>query len=218
MGRTFKKVKKRKSRISASQSMCPWCGSMDEKPKLFLEGWFRYQCRECGRYYESYFKRFISASFIWFLNIFIIFFTHRRPTVFLLWISGFLFVYVIIIVCKTPYRRSISTKEYEYYPEEFLGIAEMDWLSHREGGLRFPNLTIWNHYILGVCFVDAEGKPVSQTGYIRVNKRLFRKTRKIYQITDNIKYDEKTMSEFVVFYKRKRVGKGRMISNGKRSN
>lgn len=217
MGRTFKKVKKRKSRISASQSMCPWCGSEETKFLGFGSGWFECQCSDCQHNFRPYkgWIVIIDLSIYFSLRMF---FTSDDPTIltFILGIIGFsLFVYRYVYLTRMPYKRII---ERGYKSEEFLGIAEMDWLSHREGGLRFPNLIIWNHYILGVCFVDAEGKPVSQTGYIRVNKRLFRRTRKIYQITDNIKYDEKTMSEFVVFYKRKRVGKGRMISNSKRSN
>lgn len=118
------------------------------------------------------------------------------------------FLWLFVYLDKMPYKR---VKNSDYIPEEFLGFANITWLSHREGGLRLPNLTIWNHYILGVCFIDDEGKPISQTGYIRVNKMFLKKTRKIYRITDNFQYDKERMGRFAVFYKEKRVGTGNMI-------
>lgn len=119
------------------------------------------------------------------------------------------YLWLLVHLNKMPYKRA---KNSDYIPEEFLGFANITWLPHREGGLRLPNLTIWNHYILGVCFIDDEGKPISQTGYIRVNKMFLKKTRKIYRITDNFQYDKERMGRFAIFYKEKRVGTGIMLS------
>lgn len=193
--------------------MCPWCGREEHKRDIF-GGVFYYECCECHHNFRAYNGWMILDTGIWFFAIFCVICYKNgidKIVVYILGIISLVFsIWLIIYLEKMPYKR---VRKRDYIPEEFLGVAEINWFPYKQGGLRFPDLTIWNHYILGVCFVDTDGKPISQTGYIRMDKIMFKKTKKIYRITDNIKYDNETMSEFIVFYKRKQVGTGHMLSD-----
>lgn len=211
MGRTFREIIQELKKVSQCQPMCPWCGSEEAKSDRLETGWFNYKCCECHNSFRSYRGWIIiDVGICFFIVMFCVLSFHATLAYIAGIISLVLFIWHIIYLEKMPYKR---VQKRDYIPEEFLGVAEINWFPHKQGGLRFPDLTIWNHYILGVCFVDTDGKPISQTGYIRMDKIMFKKTKKIYQITDNIKYDNETMSEFIVFYKRKQVGTGHMLSD-----
>lgn len=209
MGRSFKRILRGFNKISDCQPMCPWCGSENAKPNFF-NGRYNYICGICNQHFRAYTGWLTVFILIICTCIFLLsLYNKKEIPLYIIGIISFCLIGHAIFIYKMPYKR---VKNSDYIPEEFLGFANITWLPHREGGLRLPNLTIWNHYILGVCFIDDEGKPISQTGYIRVNKMFLKKTRKIYRITDNFQYDKERMGRFAIFYKEKRVGTGIMLS------
>lgn len=194
-----------------TQFICPWCGSESFERK-FGTGHSRwcFRCLDCNRYFRLYY-----GYVIWLLLycILLLLFAYgildRSIAVMLAWV---MIVPYVMTVVKMPTKRVLmGDKYYSYYPEQLLGVAQITWSKYREGGLRCPRFTVWNHYILPICFVNEQGMPISQVGYARINRIWFRKEKRIMRITDNYRYDPAVMKEFVIFYNRRIVARGRMV-------
>ena len=192
------------------QYICPWCGSdkyqavSDIGPNRLCS-----RCSDCKKCFE------ICYGFLfWYILslAFLVLYLYRILPEDICWILGsFCFIWGIISSIKMPVKRMRMKKEYTFYPEQLLGVAQITWFKYREGGLCCPRFTVWNHYILPICFVNKQGMPISQVGYTRINRIWFRKEKRIMRITDNYRYDPAEMKEFVIFYNRRIVARGRMV-------
>lgn len=194
-----------------TQLICPWCGgeNFERKNGTGHSKWC-FKCLDCNRYFRLYYGYMIWPCLYCILLLLTAYgLFDSSLAIILAWIMA---VPYALTVAKMPMKRvSMGEKYYVYYPEQYLGMAQIIWYKYSEGGLRFPHITIWNHYILPICFINEQGIPISQVGYARINKIYLKKERRIMQVTENYKYNPTEMKEFVIFYNRRIIARGKMI-------
>lgn len=195
-----------------SQYVCPWCGSENFQNKKGIgHSKFCFQCLDCNRYFRLYYG-YIIWIFLYTILFLLLAYNILDKSFAIALAYGMILPYILTVI-KMPVKRVLmGDKYYPYTPEQTLGIAQITWLRHNKGGLLFPHLTIWNHYILPICFIDEDGTALSQVGYARINRIWFRKEKKITRITDNYRYDPAIMKKFVIFYNKKIVAQGKITS------
>ncbi len=79
--------------------------------------------------------------------------------------------FIIIVLLTQNYYPVFKKGERKCASEPLLGRATVKWYTLRKGGIGLPRLRLVNNMIFPVCFVDKEGKPVSQTMLVRIRKK-----------------------------------------------
>lgn len=79
--------------------------------------------------------------------------------------------FIIIVLLTQNYYPVFKKGEHKCASEPLLGKATVKWYTLRKGGIGLPRLRLVNNMIFPVCFVDKEGKPVSQTMLVRIRKK-----------------------------------------------
>lgn len=124
--------------------------------------------------------------------------------------------YMVINASHYPMRR-IQTRPRQ--KERSIGRANIRWYSVKEGGVGLAKLRIIDNMIFPVCFLDATGKPVSQTVCVRLHKRgsLFWRKAKVKIISEDLwkadsegKTPWEKAEKFVIFNNKEIVGEGRI--------
>ena len=140
------------------ETKCPWCGKIlkehdecDEKVKFCCSIGVGLFVVVGGIFFaipllKPHRVRFLEGSDILIPLMFVVLLTHNYYPVF-----------------KKGERKCAS--------EPLLGKATVKWNTLRKGGIGLPRLRLVNNMIFPVCFVDKEGKPVSQTMFVRIRKK-----------------------------------------------
>lgn len=206
---------------------CPWCGEIfrPAEDQNLYKGTKAILSRCCAKpvvdakFFSGEVRCFTAVIILLFIVEFII--SHGR----LYYAPGIAMIILILYSktigfheCYKRYHNGAKGKNV-FLAEKFLGWADIDWYSMNQGGIGLPSFRIGDNRIVVVCFVDSEGKPVSQTLCVRIQKKLLFlwKRAKIFLISDSLwKLDEngrepwEQAEKFVIFNNGLAVGRGRI--------
>lgn len=140
------------------ETKCPWCGKILEEHD---------ECDGNVKFYCSLgVGIFIVIGTLFFIALM---FRGRRATYHE---GGSIIIPVGTVVLLTHNYYPVFKKgEHKCASEPLLGKATVKWYTLRKGGIGLPRLRLVNNMIFPVCFVDKEGKPVSQTMFVRIRKK-----------------------------------------------
>ena len=130
-------------------------------------------------------------------------------------------IYGFLNAKKMPFKRyklkgqenQVSTKGKK------IGRANVVWYKVRQGGIEYPYIRILSNMIFPVCFVNAEGTPVSQTVCVRLQKRFlyFWRNAGVRLITEDLwkadadgKVPWEKAEKFLIFNCGEVIGEGRI--------
>ena len=185
-------------KVNKSFVICNWCKKEVKPNKIFLEYFFGVITLVVASYFVC--KIWSSWSILLVLVLVALF---------------------AIFTNRITYVRSMKYENWgdEEIKEMFLGKADICWYSGREGGIGLPRLRIRNNMIFPVCFVNAEGVPVSQTVCVRLQKRFlyFWRNASVKLITEDLwKADAEGRKPwekarmFWIFNRGEKIGEGRI--------
>lgn len=201
---------------------CPWCGEVLKFSQNYIEKKSEKfdMCAYCKNYIRLY--RYSSEQFIGvFMFGILSYFVYQLSAGWMIMLLSLLSLLFLFYASSMTYIRGLNPNGYGIEPpeEEILGRADIRWYSANEGGIGFPYLRITNNTIFPVCFVDANGVPVSQTICVRLQKRFvyfWRRTR-VCLINEDIwkkdsegKFPWEKSEKFLIFNRGQKIGEGKI--------
>ena len=134
--------------------------------------------------------------------------------------SDILIPLMFVVLLTHNYYPVFKKGERNCASEPLLGKATVKWYTLRKGGIGLPRLRLVNNMIFSVCFVDKEGKPVSQTMLVRIRKKFgflwtgakvhLAVTDKFWTKDKNGKDPWKRAEKMVIFNNREIVGEAKL--------
>ena len=207
---------------------CPWCGYVFNEANVIPQNKYeKYAalCENCRKWScSSFWKGELFVIYVSCLLLFFILMFEKE-----LWtikyaipsaVMPFL-LYLILNATKIPLFRYIQSDTIfgKYTSSAYLGRASVRWYRVKEGGIGFPYLRLINNMIFPVCFVNAEGVPVSQTVCVRLQKRFlyFWRNAGVRLITEELwkadvdgKVPWEKAEKFLIFNCGEVIGEGRI--------
>ena len=126
----------------------------------------------------------------------------------------------MVILLTHNYYPVFKKGERKCASEPLLGKATVKWYTLRKGGIGLPRLRLVNNMIFPVCFVDKEGKTVSQTMLVRIRKKFgffwtgakvhLAVTDKFWKKDKNGKDPWERAEKMVIFNNREIVGEAKL--------
>lgn len=210
---------------------CPWCGNIYYESDETCADREMQLCESCGRKVRSQFNFKNNEYTLIILSCFVIDIVlsivqivletlfpvtemfHIRAIRRLISLSPLLYFW-------TNREQFPVWRAHEVWEEKEIGRANIRWYSVKEGGVGLAKLRIIDNMIFPVCFLDATGKPVSQTVCVRLHKRgsLFWRKAKVKIISEDLwkadsegKTPWEKAEKFVIFNNKEIVGEGRIL-------
>ncbi|MDF2821453.1 MAG: hypothetical protein K0R15_1894 [Clostridiales bacterium] len=199
-----------------SANRCPWCGyeekwsdfgfTLKESPQIG-------RCKSCKRAYITKKSHWLLViSILVFLFSFITYDGSLGNSI-LRWTS---ITFIFFLFSKLPIIRYNEGSWYKSVESNNKTVkVKVEWFKYKQGGLIFSNYRIWNGYILPICFVDLQDKPISLMWCIkldRINRKGINANADMNYVLDDAPEGLLVAgNRFYVFHKKHKIGRGEII-------
>lgn len=146
---------------------CPWCGETAKPGKKGHWMTYVYSCEQCNQHYRDFVFNRIN-TWLLFLFCFWILVVKREISILP---DGIMLGVIILLGVKSPLYRYEGYYLFPLIADRGREIkVSLRWGKHKEGGLLFSRIRIWNNYILPMYITDDIGNVISKANYVRINK------------------------------------------------
>lgn len=194
---------------------CPWCGSdfTSGKTQIYIKknlDPLERKCTLCGK--PSAIRRsIINVLLVILLFLFLVYFTNNKIITVIVVLAGLNIIYYFAYL-RMPLERTEDGKWYDRVEDDsYIGVAQITWLKHKEGGLFLAKYRIPNNFIIPICFYDQHNLPLTNVICVRLEKYI-KSGQRLYKIyvlrKDFLTEINKECKHFYLYNKRVHVGDG----------